>query len=106
MRSRDISLPARKEGTREKFHTDVVQFDLDEIKNHFIDSMSAIDAQFIVAEDLINSGKAAEAENIWRAQIVFLASTLDFYMHELTKYGLCRFRAKGSIDTQLSPTKP
>lgn len=26
---------------------------------------------------------------IWRAQIVFLASALDFYMHELTKYGLC-----------------
>lgn len=35
------------------------------------------------------SGKDIEGKNIWRAQIVFLASTLDFYMHELTKYGLC-----------------
>ena len=39
--------------------------------------------------DLLKSGKIIEGENIWRAQIVFLASALDFYMHELTKYGLC-----------------
>lgn len=38
---------------------------------------------------LIESGKVIEGENIWRAQIIFLASALDFYMHELTKYGLC-----------------
>ena len=28
--------------------------------------------------------------HIWRAQIFFLASALDFYMHEITKYGLLR----------------
>lgn len=43
-----------------------------------------------MADDLWNSGKKEEAENIWRAQIIFLASAFDFYMHELTKYGLCQ----------------
>ena len=42
-----------------------------------------------MADELFESGKVAEGENIWRAQIIFLASALDFYMHELTKYGLC-----------------
>ena len=43
-----------------------------------------------MADELFESGKVAEGENIWRAQIIFLASALDFYMHELTKYGLCK----------------
>lgn len=38
---------------------------------------------------MLKSGKEIEGENIWRAQIIFLASAFDFYMHELTKYGLC-----------------
>ena len=42
-----------------------------------------------MADGLVEYGKVIEGENIWRAQIVFLASALDFYMHELTKYGLC-----------------
>ncbi|MCI8646873.1 MAG: hypothetical protein HFE76_08825 [Firmicutes bacterium] len=42
-----------------------------------------------MADALQKSGKDAQGKNIWRAQIVFLASALDFYMHELTKYGLC-----------------
>lgn len=42
-----------------------------------------------MADELLESGKVIEGENIWRAQIIFLASAFDFYMHELTKYGLC-----------------
>lgn len=56
---------------------------------HFSDTIQAIHAQFSVADELNRAGKCIEGENIWRAQIVFLASALDFYMHEITKYGLC-----------------
>ncbi|MCI8886847.1 MAG: hypothetical protein HFG70_02055 [Hungatella sp.] len=42
-----------------------------------------------MADELLASKKITEGQNIWRAQIIFLASALDFYMHELTKYGLC-----------------
>ncbi len=81
---------ARNEGTRDKFHTDVIRFELDQILQHFAETIQVINTQFDVADELFESGKVAEGENIWRAQIIFLASALDFYMHELTKYGLCK----------------
>ncbi len=89
MDERNLDLVARNEDTRDKFHTDVIRFDLDQILQHFEETVQAINAQFNVADELMEDGKVAEGENIWRAQIIFLASALDFYMHELTKYGLC-----------------
>lgn len=89
MGERNLDLTARNEDTRDKFHTEVVRFDLDQIMQHFTETIQAINAQFDVADDLAGNGKVNEAENIWRAQVVFLVSAFDFYMHELTKYGLC-----------------
>lgn len=89
MEDRNLDLTARNENTREKFHTEVIRFELDQIMRHFTDTLQAINAQFDIADELYESGKVIEGENIWRAQIVFLASAFDFYMHELTKYGLC-----------------
>ena len=89
MEERNLDLVARNEGTRDKFHTDVIRFELDQILQHFAETIQVINTQFDVADELFESGKVAEGENIWRAQIIFLASALDFYMHELTKYGLC-----------------
>ena len=80
---------SRNENTREKVQRKVVRFEIRQIRQHFEESLCAIHAQFTVADDLWHSGKKEEAENIWRAQIIFLASAFDFYMHELTKYGLC-----------------
>lgn len=90
MDERNLSLSSRGESTREKFHTGVVRFELDQIMKHFTDNINAIKDQFIVADDLISSDKKEAGETIWRSQVVFLASALDFYMHELTKYGLCQ----------------
>lgn len=89
MDERTLELMPRDEGTRDCFHTDVLRFDLDQILQHFTETIDAIKAQFSVADGLIGEGKSAEGENIWRAQILFLVSAFDFYMHELTKYGLC-----------------
>lgn len=89
MEERNLDLVSRKESTREKFHTKVIRFELDQIMGHFTETLGAIKAQFDVADKLVQAEKITESENIWRAQIVFLASALDFYMHELTKYGLC-----------------
>ena len=89
MREKNLDIAARNEGTREKFHTEVIRFELDQIMLHFTETIRKINAQFDVADELLASGKVIEGENIWRAQIIFLASALDFYMHELTKYGLC-----------------
>lgn len=89
MGERNLDLMSRNEGTRDKFHTEVMRFETDQILQHFMETIEAIRAQFAVADGLIEAGRTAEGENIWRAQIIFLASALDFYMHELTKYGLC-----------------
>lgn len=89
MEKRNLNLTARNEDTRDKFHTDVIQFELNQIMQHFTETIQIINRQFDVADELLASGKVIEGENIWRAQIVFLASAFDFYMHELTKYGLC-----------------
>lgn len=89
MKKRNLDLMLREEGTRDKFHTNVVRFELDQIMQHFTETMEIIKKQFAVADELVAAGRTPEGENIWRAQIVFLASALDFYMHELTKYGLC-----------------
>ena len=89
MEERNLDLMIRNEDTREKFHTEVVRFELDQIMQHFTESIQAIYTQFELADELIAYGKIKEGENIWRAQIIFLTSAFDFYMHELTKYGLC-----------------
>ncbi len=89
MGKRNFDLMSRNENTREKVQRKVVRFEIRQIRQHFEESLCAIHAQFTVADDLWHSGKKEEAENIWRAQIIFLASAFDFYMHELTKYGLC-----------------
>lgn len=65
-----------------------VQFELCEIKNHFDESLNAITYQFNVVNDLLSDNKVTEAKNILRSQIVFLEGILDFYLHEMTKYGL------------------
>ena len=88
MEERNLDLATRNEDTRDKFHTRVIRFELDQIRQHFAETVQAINAQFDVADELLKSGKEIEGENIWRAQIIFLASAFDFYMHELTKYGL------------------
>lgn len=74
MEERNLDLMARNENTRDKFHTEVIRFELDQILQHFAESIQTINAQFNVANELVESGKVIEGENIWRAQIVFLAS--------------------------------
>lgn len=65
----------------------VISFTLAQIIDHFTQNIEAIRAQSAVAEDMVREGNRSEAEFIWRTQILYLVSALDFYMHELTTYG-------------------
>lgn len=93
MAGRNLELRPREEDTRDKAKIPVVRFPLDKITEHFQENISAVRGQFEVAEELVQGGRTEEGENIWRSQIVFLESALDFFMHELTKYGLCEIHA-------------
>ena len=77
MRRKNLEVSARNEGTRDKFQTKVVRFELNQILQHFLETIEIVKAQFSVADELLITKRVAEAENIWRAQIVFLASAFD-----------------------------
>ena len=71
MEERNLDLAIRNEDTREKFHTEVIRFELNQIMQHFTEFVQAIYTQFELADELISAGKINEGENIWREQIIF-----------------------------------
>ena len=90
-RSRDLSLSPRKENMRDAAPiAPPVQFSLDEIKQHFTDSLDSLKCQYAVADSLLQDGNVDGARTIWRSQIVLAEGLLDFYIHELSKY--CLFK--------------
>lgn len=88
MEERNLDLEPRQEGLREKVSSVVIKFQLNEIEEHFDENLKYIRQQFVIADELIEKGRDEDARNIWSAQIVFLESAFDFYLHELTKFGL------------------
>lgn len=90
MEERNLDLMPRQEETREKNSSvsNVVKFQLNEIEAHFDENLQYIQSQFDIADELVQSAREKEARNIWSSQIVFLESAFDFYLHELTKFGL------------------
>lgn len=88
MEKRDLSLANRIEEVRDPRPSCVVHFELEEIKQHFDQSLLDIKNQFAVADGLRAAGKTEDCKNIWRSQVVFLEGILDFYLHELSKYAL------------------
>lgn len=89
MEERNLDLMPRQEETREKISSasNIVKFQLNEIEEHFDENLQYIQSQFDIADELVQSQRE-EARNIWSSQIVFLESAFDFYLHELTKFGL------------------
>lgn len=87
MEERKLQLSGRKEATRNKTTPSVVRFELEQIKQHYTDSITSIRDMFVLADNLIENNKE-QAKDIMRSQIVFLVGALDFFMHEITKFGL------------------
>lgn len=88
---RDLSLTPRKENQREALPiTPPVQFSLDEIMQHFVESMNSVKAQYNVADALVAEGNTDGCKTIWRSQVVLAEGLMDFYIHEMSKY--CLFR--------------
>lgn len=88
---RNLSLTPRKENQREALPiAPPVQFSLSEIKQHFIDSMSTVKAQYEVADLLSAEGNLDGSKTIWRSQVVLAEGLMDFYIHEMSKY--CLFK--------------
>ncbi len=69
-----------------------IVFDLQPILDRFNSNIDDIRSHFQTADDLLalQPPKQTAAEDIWRSQIVFLDSALDFYIHEIVKYGIVK----------------
>ncbi len=88
---RDLSLSPRKENQREAQPiAPPVQFSLIEIKQHFLDSLASVKAQYEVADSLATKDNLDGCKTVWRSQVVLAEGLLDFYIHEMSKY--CLFR--------------
>ena len=84
MEERNLDLMSRNENTRDKFHTEVIQFDLDQILQHFIETVDMIKLQFHIANELIASGKRTEGEKrnaLWILWRVFREGDSMVYKH-------------------------
>lgn len=91
MAKNNLQLSTRVEEVRDKRSTTPpVQFSLNEIKQHFEESLNSIKAQYDVADKLKGSGNSNDCKTIWRSQIVLSEGLLDFFIHEISKY--CLFR--------------
>ena len=100
MAGRDLTLTPRNEAVRDKQPTvSVVEFDLAQIKERFDKNLDSIRKQFDIAEVLKEKGNIAECEAIWRSQVVFLESALDYYLHEVSKYGMLKIFSGNWVKT-------
>lgn len=104
---RDLQLAQRQENIRDKSTGfSIIHFESQEIISHFDTNMDAIRSQFNVADELVKQDHRKEAEYIWRSQIVFCVNAIDFYMHEITKYGMNRmFRGDWNKTSQYNKLK-
>lgn len=89
MTARDLSLSPRVENVRELKCVEVpVHFSSEEIMRHFDESMVQVREKFEIANQLLNDGDVQGCKYIWRTQVVFAESFLDYYLHEISKYCL------------------
>ncbi|MGN1166218.1 MAG: HEPN domain-containing protein [Lachnospiraceae bacterium] len=86
---RNLELIPRVVETRDRRQTRTISFELIAITNRFDNNLSSIKSQFELVEKLKNEGNS-QYKDVLRSQIVFLESAFDFYVHEITKYGMVR----------------
>lgn len=86
-KERNLELTQRSIGNRDRRHNRTIQFELSAIAERFVSNLQSIKSQFNLAEQLKAEGNS-QYKDILRSQIVFLDSAFDFFMHEVTKYGM------------------
>lgn len=84
---RNLKLTPRSVGTRDRRPSHTIQFELSAITNRFTNNLLSIKSQFELAEQL-KAENNIQYKDVLRSQVVFLDSALDFFMHEVTKYGM------------------
>lgn len=79
---------SRKEDSRKKRSVRLIVKIFD-VRTHFNENIKDVEAKFELAKKEAKCDLHS-AEEIWRSQVVFLESSLDFYIHEVVKYGFLK----------------
>ncbi len=87
--AKDIDEIPRITETREKKAIPKISFDYSNIQKHWEENIDDIENKFSIAK-LLERTDLEQAKEIWRSQIVFIDSTLDFYIHEVMKFGIIK----------------
>ena len=72
--------------TREVVH--VAIFSIEEIKNHFYETLTQVMSQIKLADKLRVDGMNEEADEILRSQLVLIEAAYDYFLHELVRLGI------------------
>lgn len=67
----------------------IADADFERIKQNIDNNINDVKSKFPLATREM-SADLHVAEEIWRSQVVFLDSALDFYVHEVTTYGIVK----------------
>lgn len=81
MDERNLDLVVRNENTRDKFQTEVVRFELDQILQHFVEAIQTINAQFDVVDELIESGKDYRRGEIFGVQQIIISGKCTGFLY-------------------------
>lgn len=86
-KERNLELSPRRVGTRNRRPGHTIQFALSAITTRFKNNLLSIKAQFELADQL-ETDNNMQYKDVLRSQVIFLDSALDFFIHEVTKYGM------------------
>lgn len=84
MNKRNITISSRNENTIDKIPHLVPSTEFDNLKIRFDENINSIRERFYLAEELMVNDQVDQAEDMYRTQIVFLESALDYYIHCLS----------------------
>ena len=84
------NLEPRKTNTREIKESPILRFELQEIKSHFDEDIEVLNEQLLIYDKLNKDGNTKCASLILNSLIVLLESAFDFYLHEITKFGVTK----------------
>lgn len=86
---RNFELASRKEATREKRKVSLHETELNSMFVCFNENLTSIEEKFSLIDRIMPSpDNDAIVNDIYRSQIVFLESALDYYMHNLGIYAM------------------
>lgn len=90
----------RTTGTKDLNVDIIADVELLDILNNFTENIKRIKEKFNIVDELADRDMEEAYKDILRSQIVLLMSSVDFYIHEVVKYGILKIFKKEKKKTK------